>query len=78
VNRNKRIDREKKLRLVDVHRRKTELYKKQVEQQKLLLEKIQKAENSETKKKLFAVFLEFFFVDHKYFLALQILGYFIS
>lgn len=60
MNRNKRIDREKKLRLVDVHRRKTELYKKQVEQQKLLLEKIQKAENSETKKKLFTVFLEFF------------------
>jgi len=52
VNRNKKLDHEKKRRLLEVHRNKTEIFNKQVEQKKLLLEKLPKVENAETKKKL--------------------------
>lgn len=47
----RRAEKENLLRLVELHRRKTELYTKQIEQQKLLLQRVKNSDDKALKKK---------------------------
>lgn len=56
VRRKRKQDKENKMRMLDLHRRKSDLVTKQIDQQKLIIQKIQQATDSGKKKQLFKLY----------------------
>lgn len=56
IRRKRKLAKESKMRLADLNRRKSDLLEKQIEQQRLVVEKIEKTTNPETKKELLKIF----------------------
>ena len=55
MRRKRKVAKETRLRLVDLHRRKTELLTKQINQEKVVVEKIQKTTDGKVKDELIKV-----------------------
>ncbi|MFH4977976.1 hypothetical protein AB6A40_004685 [Gnathostoma spinigerum] len=56
IRRRRKQEKENRMRLLDLHRRKSDLLAKEIEQQKEIVEKIKRTEDTEKRKKLYKIF----------------------